>query len=303
MTEVDAPARIALDANARNNAMHQELRLDRWRTVRDALWTVLDPLLEPGARVALVGGGSCDDVPLARIAERAARVDLVDFDTGSTDRARTRLDPTARERVTAIECDVTGGCADRVLAALRDGAPLPRSLPLPVTPLGSGDYDLVVGDMLYTQLLHAGLIALGIAGARQHELMRRYDPALTEALVRRVEASVAPGGHAVHVHDLACWASGHTQPLAIEAVLADPERTWDQLLRHDNCDPLLVLRRLGVEVLATSWWRWPFEPAKQFVVRCAVTRRADGSHQALLTQVSEKAVDGLPAASRSVAPK
>ena len=261
---------IALEANARNNAAQQALRLNGWQSTRDALWQVLEPLLQAGASVALVGGGSCDDVPLARIAARAGVVDLIDFDASATARAIDRLAIDARRSITAVACDVTGGCADIVLTAVRDATALPQSLPHPYGPVGRGEYDLVVGDMLYTQLLHAGLIALDIVGDRQHELMARYDPPLVAALVQRIQSSVRLGGHAVHVHDVACWSSGHDQPLTIDRMLADPERGFTRLRRHDRCDPHLVLAQLRVPITSSRWWRWPFEPNKQFVVRASV---------------------------------
>lgn len=272
---------IARGANSANNAMYQELRLERWTDVRDQLWRLVDPLLGPGARVALVGGGSCDDVPLLRILERAAAVDLLDFDPAATQRALRRVPDDARARVRVEQVDVTAGCADQVLRAVRDDTALPEALPLPYGPLGSGDYDLVVGDMLYTQLLHAGLIALGVFGERQHELMRRYDPHFTNSLVQRIQASLRPGGHAIHVHDLACWADGHEQPVTIEEVLEDPFWTWTQLLRHDNCDPHLALGRLGADIVDSAWWRWPFEPSKTFLVRATVARAGVGAGSAV----------------------
>jgi hypothetical protein len=267
-----ADEHIARDANARNNAMYQGLRLERWRDVRDELWTLVDPVLQAGARVALVGAGSCDDVPLARIAARAATVDLLDFDPTSTARAVDRLDAGALARVRAREQDVTGGCADLVLAAVRDEAALPDALPLPYGPLDEGPYDLVIGDMLYTQLLHAGLLALDVHGLRQQRLMHRYDPPLANALVQRIQASLAPGGHAIHVHDVACWTDRHPQPVTIERALERPEASFELLRRHDGCDPHLVLERLGARIVRTHWWRWPFEPKKTFLVRASVAR-------------------------------
>lgn len=272
---------IARGANASNNAMHQDLRLERWSSVRDELWRLVDPVLAEGQRVLLVGGGSCDDVPLVRMVERAATVDLVDFDTSSTDRALARVPEAMRDRITVLEHDVTGGSADIVLRAVRDDEPLPEALPLPYDALGSGEYDLVVGDMLYTQLLHAGLIALEVFGERQHELMRRYDPPLVNALVHRIQASLAPGGHAIHVHDVACWASGHDQPFTIDEVLEDPFWTWTQLRRHDDCDPHLHLGRLGADVTDSAWWHWPFEPNKHFLVRATVARAGVGAGSAV----------------------
>lgn len=272
---------IARDANAVNNAMYQDLRLERWAGVRDELWRLVDPLLDVGGRVALVGGGSGDDVPLRRIVERAGHVDLIDFDPSSTARAIGRLPAPLRSRVNAIEHDVTGGSADLVLRAIRDDLPLPDALPLPYDALGSGGYDLVVGDMLYTQLLHAGLIALEVFGERQHELMRRYDPPLVTALVQRIQASLAHGGHAVHVHDVACWATGHDQPIELEEALEDPFWNWSRLLRHDDCDPHLVLGRIGADVVDAAWWEWPFEPNKRFLVRASVARAGVASGSAL----------------------
>ena len=263
---------IARSANATNNAMHQDRRLERWESVRDELWGLVDQRLADGARVALVGGGSCDDVPLVRILERAAHLDLIDFDTSSTARALGRVSDEARERITVIEHDVTGGSADQVLRAIRDDEPLPDSLPLPYDALGSGGYDLVIGDMLYTQLLHAGLIALEVFGERQHELMRRYDPPLVNALVQRIQASLAPGGHAIHVHDVACWSTGHDQPMELEEALEDPFWNWTKQRRHDDCDPHLVLGRIGADVTESAWWGWPFEPNKRFLVRATVAR-------------------------------
>lgn len=274
MSDDDA---IARDANATNNAMYQDLRFERWQGVRDELWRLVEPLLTSTSRVALVGGGSCDDVPLARIIERAAHVDLVDFDSSSTQRAVGRLPLEHRTRVDVIEHDVTGGSADLVLRAVRDDTPLPDSLPLPYDALGSGDYDLVVGDMLYTQLLHAGLIALEVFGERQHELMRRYDPPLVTALVQRIQASLAPKGHAIHVHDVACWADGHEQPIELAEALEDPFWNWSKLRRHDDCDPHLVLGRIGADVSESAWWEWPFEPNKRFIVRATIARAGVGA--------------------------
>ncbi|MCB0877865.1 MAG: hypothetical protein KDC46_02645 [Thermoleophilia bacterium] len=272
MNDIHSTDAIARSANAVNNSMHQGLRLDRWGAVRDSLWSLLDPITRTGARVALVGAGSCDDVPLLRLVHRAGSIDLIDFDPDSVSRAVARVPRGRRRVIRFVETDVTGGSADVVLRAVRDGSRLPEALPLPYGKLGSGDYDVVVGDMLYTQLLHSGLLALGVHGRRQHELMRRYDPHLTNALVQRIQASLARGGHAVHVHDVACWTKGQDQPVSLDDALEDPDGTWRRLRRHDACDPHLVLERLGASISDTAWWRWPFEPRKQFLVRASVAR-------------------------------
>lgn len=281
MNEYDTVARTA---NATNNAKHQGLRLDRWHMVRDSAWGVIEPRLPEDGRVCLVGAGSCDDLPLARIVERvgaAGSVDLVDFDISSTDRALHRLPAEQRARVTVLADDVTGGSADLVLRAARDRTPLPDALPLPYDALGAGEYDLVIGDMLYTQLLHAGMLALDLPQPQQRALMRRYDAPLTTALVHRLQASARPGGHVVHIHDLACWASAHAQLVTLDEALVDPCCAWERLRRHDACDPHLTLGRIGANVIDTAWWRWPFEPNKHFLVRATVARADVGASSEL----------------------
>jgi hypothetical protein len=60
---------------------HAEIdRHVRWAPARDALWQLLQPLLSPATRVAVLGAGNGDDVPLDRIAGRARDVSLVDLD-------------------------------------------------------------------------------------------------------------------------------------------------------------------------------------------------------------------------------
>jgi hypothetical protein len=72
-----APAAIA---NTSRNAHAEIDRHVRWAPARDALWQLLQPLLSPATRVAVLGAGNGDDVPLDRIAGRARDVSLVDLD-------------------------------------------------------------------------------------------------------------------------------------------------------------------------------------------------------------------------------
>src|SRR5215216_7742519 len=72
-----APARWA---NVRRNALAEPDRHGRWSAVRDAAWRLLEPLATDGARIAIVGAGNGDDLPLARLARRADRLALIDVD-------------------------------------------------------------------------------------------------------------------------------------------------------------------------------------------------------------------------------
>jgi SAM-dependent methyltransferase len=254
-------------ANARNNARFQELRLDRWHATRDAMWALLAPHLTQGARTLIVGAGNGDDLPLARIAARAGAVLLVDIDPESAERAMARLPEPLRARVEFLELDVTDGGAQVVVDAITDGREPPFRLELPTDAIAGGAFDVVLADMLFTQLLQPALVQLGLSGPEQVRLMRAYDGQLTEALVQRLQRSAAAGGVVMHVHDVACWSSSHPQPMELDAALENPDHSWGKLRRHDACDPQLTLERLGVRVLDRAWWRWPFEPKKQFLVR------------------------------------
>src|SRR5580704_1562904 len=74
-----APSRVA---NASRNGQAERGRRRHWAPARDALWDFLAPHLDGGARVAIVGAGNGDDLPLRRIARRAGEVTLIDIDPG-----------------------------------------------------------------------------------------------------------------------------------------------------------------------------------------------------------------------------
>jgi len=66
------------------------------------------------ARVAIVGAGNGDDLPLRRLARRAARVDLIDLDAAALRRARRRV--RFAHHVHTVREDVTAGAVDAILA-------------------------------------------------------------------------------------------------------------------------------------------------------------------------------------------
>jgi hypothetical protein len=202
--------------------------------------------------VAIVGAGNGDDLPLERIAERAAEVVLLDIDPTASRSAIRRLPRSARRKVEAIGHDVTQGAADRIVLAAARPAPADdtgrsatvdperpgaASDPLagagaftPADPLAAADpkrsspvealpgapYDLAVGDLFYSQLLYPALLDLEVPKERRDEVLAAAGPGLTRRVVARLHAS-APA--VVHLHDPLAWWEGHEQPFALEQVL------------------------------------------------------------------------------------
>ena len=94
-------------------------------------------------------------------------------------------------------------------------------------------------------------------------------------MVPRLHAG-APDGVDVHIDDPVAWWPGHPQPFTLDPVLA--------VARHSAGDALAMLpvrlgaggeptasRRwsaLGIPVLRTSFWRWPFGPGTDYLA-CA----------------------------------
>ena len=124
-----------------------------------------------GASVAVCGAGNCDDLPLRRLVEHAGRVDLLDLDPASCRAAVRRVPRGERGRVRVLEVDASDGLADRIVASAGRGEP---ALPPPAAdlervaaaPLGDPPYDVVVGDLLYSQLLFPGLRDLELGRRR-----------------------------------------------------------------------------------------------------------------------------------------
>jgi hypothetical protein len=261
------------DANARRNAQAPVLRPHAWRVARDELWSVLDRYLAPGASVAVVGAGNCDDLPLSRLARRADRVDLVDIDPVATRRAVRRAPRRLRAKLHALTEDVTAGGADRIVRDALEGRNAHCHGP-PPEPLGAGNYDLVIGDLLYSQLLYPALLDCAVPRDVRERVLRDLGPRLTEAVVRRFHASTA-GGLVVHLHDLAGWWHGIEQPLQPQRVLEMPTAAALRvpLALPLGCDPRKSLRVIGARILQTRLWRWPFCPGVDYLV-CATVASA-----------------------------
>ncbi|MBS1883849.1 MAG: hypothetical protein JSS97_12950 [Actinobacteria bacterium] len=267
---MQAPSRVA---NASRNAQAGRDRRRRWAAARGALWGFLAPALDDGARVAIVGAGNGDDLPLRRIARRASEVALIDIDPRAAEGARRRLGRAERRKVEVIGHDVTRGAADAVVrAALTDDAGRTlHSLP-PRDPLPGAPYDLLVGDLFYSQLLYPALVDLGVDADRREATLAAHGPSLTQAVLARLHAS-AP--RVVHVHDPLAWWDGHEQPVALADILAaasdGPAAALALAARGEGpheSDPRAALASLGISPTATAFWRWPFATGVDYLA-CA----------------------------------
>jgi hypothetical protein len=211
------------------------------------------------------------------LAERSAHVDLIDLDARAARGARQRLPGDLRERVAVVRQDVTAGLADRLVrAAVRGG--LPEPLEAPPEPLGSGDYDLVIGDLLYSQLLYPALRDSPLQPERVGVVLARIDRPLVTSVVRRLHLSAA-GGVVVHVHDPLGWWSGHPQRVTLEQILeaaASDTASGLELAGRGHgpsaCDPRAIALELGLSPVATALWRWPFQDGVDYLACATVIR-------------------------------
>ncbi len=250
-------------------------RAARWRPARSALWRLLDRHVEPGKLVAVVDAGNAHDLPLRRLRRRAGHLDLVDLDAAALRRAQRRLLARRRALRLIVE-DVTFGRADAIShAALGGHAPAPESSKPPAR---AEAYDVVVADLLFTQLLYPALVDAGLPSGAIEGALRRHGQPLTDAVVAWLHAS-APDGLVVHVHDVLGWWPGHPQPFALEDVLAlakrDPDAALHLAQQGDvprGCDPRQAALDLGAEIIDTALWRWPFAPGVDYLVCATVAR-------------------------------
>ena len=273
------PARYgpASRANTQRNARATAARLERWAPARDALWGVLDRYVKPGDVVAVVGAGNGHDVPLRRLAERAGRVDLIDVDARAARGARGRVPAELRSRVEVVREDVTGGVADDLVTVAASGD-VPPVRTAPDAPLGAGGYDVVVGDLLYSQLLYPALRDTALPRERVGAVLTRIDRPLVASVVGRLHAS-APAGVVVHVHDPLGWWDDHVQPVTLGEILAaaatDIETAHDLVARGNGpsaCDPRAIAIGAGIEPLESVFWRWPFQEGVDYLACATVTR-------------------------------
>jgi hypothetical protein len=273
---VGVRGRPATAANVARNALGADCaRSRRWASARESAWRLLERYVWPDARVAVIGAGNGHDLPLELLAEKAAQVDLFDLDLGALRRARRGCAPQSRGSIWIHRCDVTEGAADGIAQAvwLRRSPPVRK----PTTrPLGKGGYDVVIGDLLYSQLLYPALLDTGVSLARTRRAVDDHGQDLTDAVVSRMHASAATDGRVIHLHDVVGWWDGQRQPASLGEILAQ-ERLEDALRLISSCrqplgaDPALSTQRFGTRTIDTAIWEWPFAPDARYLVRATVT--------------------------------
>ena len=161
---------------------------------------------------------------------------------------------------------------------------LPAAREAPSTPIGTGGYDVVVGDLLYSQLLYPALRDTALPRERVGVVLARIDRPLVASVVRRLHASVAPGGVVVHVHDPLGWWDEHVQPVTLDEILAAAATDVDAALAlvarghgPSACDPRAIALEAGIEPVETAFWRWPFQQGVDYLACATVTRPGGAS--------------------------
>jgi len=110
-------------------------------------------------------------------------------------------------------------------------------------------------------------------------VLARIDRPLVASVVRRLHASVVPGGVVVHVHDPLGWWDDHVQPVSLREILTagatDAEAALELVARGHGpsaCDPRAIALEAGVPLLETTFWRWPFQRGVDYLACATVTR-------------------------------
>ena len=179
--------------------------------------------------------------------------------------------PTLLENVANADPETRRSVELRVLRAQGDGW-VQVSTPNfpPDAPLPGGRYDVVIGDLLYSQLLYPALLDAEVPAARRRAVIAAEGGPLTAAVVAALHAS-APV--VVHVHDPACWGNGYPQPVELDDVLraadGDPADGLVLAARAKGpreADPRRALEAAGIPVLGTALWHWPFVEGVDYLV-------------------------------------
>ena len=172
-----------------------------------------------------------------------------------------------------MQHDVTTGAADRLVSAVVRGR-VPDPVIISEAPLPGAPYDLVIGDLLYTQLVYPALLDLDVPERRRQLVLDRFGPVVVRGVVARLHASV-PYGRAVHIHDPLGWWAGHPQPVTPSEILETAQHDISRAIAliaqgsgpHD-ADPRAALNHFAIPIRATVLWHWPFAEETDYLV-CA----------------------------------
>ena len=96
------------------------------------------------------------------------------------------------ERGAALSVDRTAGDVEWGAADAATPPHLAVGSDLEVRPLPGAPYDLIVGDLFYSQLLYPALVDLGVDSDRRAEALVRHAPPLTRAVVSRLLRDMIP---------------------------------------------------------------------------------------------------------------
>lgn len=161
--------------------------------------------------------------------------------------------------------------ADEIVAAAASGAALDLPPATPV-PLPGGPYDLIIGDLLYTQLIYPGLVDAGVAPDRIGTILHAHGQPLVNRLVADLHHTLAACGTAVHLHDPIGWLPDrHQTARCPQSSPPQASRAPETLVRRGRLvrsgdvhhavsqDP-----RFGIAGEAV--WRWPFTLEVDYLV-------------------------------------
>lgn len=259
-------------ANQARNARAELDRHRRWEPARAACWAAIDPWLRAGGRVAIVGAGNGDDLPLQRLAMSASEVTLIDVDRHALLNARRSVTRPLRSRVRIEIDDVTHGIADAHATSLIEGRAPATPGPYEPVDLPGGPYDLVIGDLFYSQLIYPALVDAGISPPEASQRSAVIAAETVRVAVERMHRS-CPDGVVAHLHDPAAWWPGHPQPLGLDDILAEADVARIALLDGPHAwDPRRAVVSLDIPIVSETVWRWPFSESVDYLVRCTIAR-------------------------------
>lgn len=154
---------------------------------------------------------------------------------------------------------------------------MPPAATITEAPLPGAPYDLVIGDLLYSQRLYPALVDLDLPAARTAQFVARYGPMLTRSIIGRLHVS-APNAQVLHIHDPLAWWPGDNQPITLNRILTtaeyDPEAALALAARGTgphHSDPHAALDAFAIPIQATALWRWPYSPHVDYLACATLT--------------------------------